>query len=110
MNTTLQYYQSGFCSYGTLFTGTQDIINPEKRFTIYPNPAAGEVNIELLLPSGQHVSITIYDATGKVIYNISESTQQRVVKISTTTWSSEFYWVRFASNKYYGAKKLLIQK
>ncbi len=107
--TNLHYYQSGSCSYGTLFTGTQDI-NPEKRFTIYPHPAAEEVNIELLLPSSQHVSITIYDATGKVIYNISESIQQQVVKISTTNWSSGFYLVRVASNKYYGTKKLLIQK
>ena len=53
-------------------TGIEDgaYSSPGNNLLIYPNPTSGSINIELKLENKQSVGVSVYSATGQLVYNV----------------------------------------
>jgi hypothetical protein len=79
---------------------------PEKLPTsvsIYPNPTSSEVNIKVISPNSQFLTIQINDATGKSIYSGNNETTNNSMnaKIDLTSFTSGVYIIYIPELAYY---------
>lgn len=74
----------------------------QEEFVIYPNPTRGNINISLQHSNTQHVSLSIYDITGKVVYKDHLQNNQDTFKISFQHLPNGLYYLQI--------NKLSIQK
>jgi hypothetical protein len=86
--------------------GIPEVVAPGK-FNIYPNPAQGYINIDTGLPSNDHLVVSVYDITGKLILqaNLQGST------LDVGSLSGGLYIVKLSGkNTNTQPVKLLIQR
>ena len=97
---TTTYYVTGITPYGctdtasvtVMVTSSIDIHTIEKDILLYPNPATQTVTIQLDENSYVLKEVTIYDASGCVIYCSNFDTYKAEVDI--TNWASGLYFCR----------------
>lgn len=76
----------------------------ELPFTVYPNPNAGNVSIQLAEPVSK-ASIKVYDALGKIIFS-QENIQDNQIQISNL--ESGIYFLKVTNNGFDNKTKLLV--
>jgi hypothetical protein len=71
--------------------------------SIYPNPTSSEVNIKVISPNSQFLTIQINDATGKSIYsgNYETTNNSMNAKIDLTSFTSGVYTIYIPELGYY---------
>jgi hypothetical protein len=79
----------------------------EANWTIYPNPANQNVNLDLAgLTQG---SIEVSDLSGRVVYVLNLNGEQAKTTINTATWANGIYQVRWTSKQATATRRLVIQ-
>jgi hypothetical protein len=77
----------------------EDIID-EGSFTIYPNPARSDLNIQFVSAASQNAQVDIYDLVGNKVYSSVEETQNDGVNTYTfdvSNLNSGMYILRITS-------------
>lgn len=76
---------------------------------LYPNPTSKEVNIELLMPVNEPITIVMFDLMGKEVKRrIVESPNKNSFKFSVEDLSAGVYHIYIPQLGY--AKKLIVMK
>lgn len=57
---------------------------------VYPNPSQGLLNVELLKRASE-LNISVYDATGKLIFSHRQTNPSNLLQLDTSTWSQGLY-------------------
>lgn len=104
-NITTSPSWKGFAASQGTSTGISNIESSNLDFQVYPNPANDFITISNI-PVGS--SIKIFDVTGKIIWNTSESTQK--ISINTSAFTNGIYTVYIINNKIMAAKKIVINR
>ena len=87
-------------------------VNSSSFFTIFPNPATNQTTIQFTLPHSSHVSVSVFDLSGKKLNTlIDEELQQGdlSLQLNTTQYSKGIYFVRMISIDGIHTEKLIIQ-
>lgn len=85
--------------------GTEDI--SASNWTIFPNPADQNVNLDLAgLTQG---SIEVTDLSGRVVYVFNINGEQAKTTINTAAWANGIYQVRWVSDQATATQRLVIQ-
>jgi hypothetical protein len=85
--------------------GLEDISTDN--WTIFPNPADQNVNLDLAgLTQG---SVEVTDLSGRVVYIFNISAEQAKTTINTAAWANGIYQVRWVSNQATATQRLVIQ-
>ncbi len=90
---------------------TEDI-NPLSASRLYPNPAAGEANLEITLNKSERVSVRIFDISGKQVMHMAERQMPggtSTLPIQTGNLSAGIYTVQVLSGNYRNSMKLVVQ-
>ena len=83
----------------------------EDEWNIYPNPANDKASIELSILYGQEIQVTIFNVTGKVIWNhASQILESPVIEVNLEDVPSGIYQVVLRTNNQIMFKKLVITK
>lgn len=87
-------------------------VNTSSFFTIFPNPTNTQTNIQFTLLHASHVSVVVFDLSGKKINTlIDEALQQgdHSLQLNTAQFSKGIYFVRMISIDGIHTEKLIIQ-
>ncbi len=80
-------------------------------FTVYPNPASADLNVNVTNNNGSTIEISLTDINGKVVFNstLNASNAQENVKIDVSTLSNGVYYLKLNSNASVSTKKVIVQ-
>lgn len=81
-----------------------------ERITVYPNPAKDYVNILLNKYSISPLSVSISDATGRVIFQASYSPSNSSIRIPTYNYANGNYYLRTTMGSASSLQKIVIAK
>ncbi len=80
-------------------------------WSIYPNPVAKNVSINLAKLRGLEVQLTIYDISGKVYWNMPKQTlESSVIDVDLNKMPSGIYHIILQTNNQILVKKLVVTK
>jgi hypothetical protein len=82
-------------SIGNIFASVNEI-------TVYPNPATSVTNVNFNLAEASKVNITLLDATGKVVNNVTDAAMtagKQSVQVNTSNLATGSYLVKIATDK-----------
>jgi hypothetical protein len=106
----LKYYKKGSETWGTpynfdLLSNTKEVISAIQPIQITPNPATHQATIQMeeAMRDGY---LTVFDMTGKVIYEAS-LTNENAVDLSVRDWMSGVYLVRIVGDERVWSGKLV---
>lgn len=90
----------------------EEIEKEIQELSIYPNPAVEQVNINFDYQGVDQLSITVVNNIGQEVYqNISNLNTGAInLEISTSTWDTGIYFIRFQSEQGIKTEKLVISK
>ena len=91
---------SGMCQANYLET-TNNI-----EFSIFPNPASKEINIEI--NSNEQINIQIVDVSGRIVF--FEEVEANSISINTSELTNGIYFLKIMSSTQIGFKKFIIQQ
>jgi endonuclease I len=80
------------------------------KFTVYPNPAASVIRLQLNNGSNEQASVSITEITGKTIYRKQINANQGLVEIPTTGFSSGIYIVKLLTNGAEYSQRIMVLK
>lgn len=79
--------------------------------SIYPNPTAGELTIELIVPHKQDVTISIYNSMGQLaLTKTYKNFNNEIIDLNISGFESGFYFVKFVSSGIFVTKKIVLNK
>lgn len=80
--------------------------------SVYPNPAGAEANVNVSLFKAEHVTVTIYNSIGGIVYseNRDMPAGDNTLKVNTAAFAAGVYNVAVTSKQDYTTKKLVITK
>lgn len=84
------------------------IIDINKAFNLYPNPANNTLNIQLINNVNTEMMLSIFDNTGRLVYSQSVSNTNQSINISQIP--SGIYFVKIQNNTYQQVERLIITK
>ena len=79
----------------------------------YPNPFNPSTTIEFTLPVDGDVNFTVYDVSGRQVYNIEEQNKQPgkySISFNGSSLASGVYLYRLSSGNYSSVKKMALTK
>jgi hypothetical protein len=101
--TGLQSPEASNCSPSII----QEVI-PEAHFEVYPNPAYSVLNIEFSSIESSHVSISILDISGRVVYSHLQAAQpESIVRIDMEHLTEGIYFVVLETDRKVLTKKII---
>jgi endonuclease I len=80
------------------------------KFTVYPNPAASVIRIQLNNGSNEAAVVTVTEITGKSVYSKQVSSNQGLIEVSTSTFSSGVYVVKLVVNGAEYSQSIIVLK
>ncbi len=83
------------------------------RYSVYPNPAINEVNINILSPKAEEFNVSMLDITGKIVAETSTSVPANMpntVRFSTTQLANGIYFVKLNSATTQKTIKVVVTK
>lgn len=105
MINTLGYGIPNFCTAYNILLGTSDIQNIEYTFALYPNPTQGEFTVKSFDNNVSDFTYTIYDITGKIMYQSKQLYQSEFRSDALKNAASGEYILLISTlNKTYSAK------
>lgn len=100
-----------------LLAGVEDDRNPVPSNAVlyqnYPNPFNGSTNITYYLPARDHISLTVFDAVGRIVMRILDRVEQpglHTVNIKPSLESSGVYYYRLLSDAFDQTKSFVFLK
>jgi hypothetical protein len=91
--------------------GMVQIINPEKLFKVYPNPAKEIVNVEVIAPNTLIKNISIYNNQAQMVLSQNSISQSSVQSISVSSLPNGYYTLVIElQDGSQAAKKIIIEK
>ncbi len=82
--------------------------------SLYPNPAADALTVDVQLNNNEVVTVSIFDITGKLVSTVVENSEMNAglnsVKVSTTNLTNGLYFVSVSSGNFVKTQKLVISK
>jgi hypothetical protein len=108
----LKYYKKGSETWGTpynfdLLSNTKEVISAIQPIQITPNPATHQATIEME-EAMRNGYLTVFDMTGKVVYEASLS-NENTVDLSVRDWMSGVYLIRIVGEERVWSGKLVKQ-
>lgn len=81
----------------------------ENRFSIYPNPAADEINVYVALDNAENTVINVLDISGKVIKTIDLGTVdgERTIQVGLDDLSAGIYYIELVNSTERQVKKFV---
>lgn len=91
--------------------GSEEIDNAQ-RFSVFPNPVAEELNIELTGYKSQNIGIEIFDVTGKKMstFNIDHYSGDDTHQVNVDYLQSGMYFVKINANNKTRTRKIVVNK
>jgi len=105
-------YQSASAPVAGTGLGIREITS-ESDFSIYPNPANGNINLAYKLDKEQNVSIELFNTLGEKVYDANQgltSSGQHSMLLNVQQFVAGVYLVRFTTNNATTVRKLVIQR
>ncbi len=92
--------------------GIVQIINPEKVFTVYPNPAQNEINVSTENLDIKIESLAVYNLQGQVLkFRQAQLPEKEITKINTEDLANGNYLLIITTNKQQMAgKKFVVER
>jgi hypothetical protein len=78
----------------------------EEKFTVYPNPASSEINLEV--KDGVGARLEVYSIMGELVY--AETLESAHTQIDCSSFSAGLYTVTVVSDKGVISKKIIINR
>jgi hypothetical protein len=80
--------------------------------SVYPNPATGDhVQLQYNLQAATNLSVTLYDVTGKAVYQTEVlKAQSGMKKLDVSSLPNGIYLVKVAAEDGFATKKIMIQR
>lgn len=101
-------------SFGSCVAGVQDISKDVTLEAAYPNPASQTSNIIYSIPSDAHVTVDLYDISGRKVMPLLADTYQTVgrykIPVDVTSLANGIYIYRVTVNGQSYAQKLTVAK
>jgi hypothetical protein len=91
-------------SYESLLTGIMQI--NDINLTLYPNPARGEINIDISYVT-ENLNLSLYNAAGLELFH--QPVKSPLTKINISSLSPGIYFIKFISGEMSEVKKILIK-
>ncbi len=117
LNNELSYYEGLY-----FFESTHTVLGIDEHETPvnsqnwlgqnYPNPSIINTTIPFYLKEGGHVQISLYDITGRKVYDVMDtnlSSGQNQIDINTSNLTSGIYFYQLKCGNYKEARKMIIQ-
>ncbi len=79
----------------------------------YPNPTSSFVDIKYVLPETEHITLRIYDISGRIVRTLYDGIQnngEHIVHWNTGSLASGIYFTKFETGTYSQTKKITIQR
>jgi hypothetical protein len=77
-------------------------------FTIYPNPAKNQINIDVNGKKEGNISITLFNIVGSVVKNTETMQPSKTIKLDVSHLVSGTYFVKISSKKGNCIKKIIV--
>ena len=91
-------------------TGINSISEPNKYFSIYPNPANNNASINFLsVNNNENKSIVITDIMGKESFHHSYSTLNNKIELNTSSFTNGIYFIHLQNGNESSVGKIIIQ-
>ncbi len=78
-----------------VISSIRNVASAKRSFNIYPNPTASVFSIDLTGLAQEDISISIYNAAGKIVYTKLEKGS---IAIDVSSWNKGVYWVEVSQN------------
>ena len=93
----------------TDFTGIEDEVAAEDKFSIFPNPASESINVAISLTKSENTVINVMDISGKVIktINIGSLNGDKNMNISLEGMSTGVYFIELVNESGKQVKKFV---
>lgn len=102
-------YVFGFRDY-TVASVNHNLLAPEATLTVFPNPSQETVKIEFSLPHGKQGVISVFDASGKMVYSTNVFSHQTFITWDCYLCSSGNYTVTLKSGSMKVSEKVVLIK
>ena len=96
----------------TIVTGMENITN-NVIWSVYPNPFYNITNVSYVLENESDVNISVYDNTGKLVYNQINgkmSAGNHFTDIDGSEWSAGMYLIQIRAGESVFSKKIILNK
>ena len=84
----------------------ENVVASEPKFSIYPNPTSGDLNISLEDQSGS-TDIRIIDMSGKMV--LHTKTIEKLFRVNTNAWAKGIYTILLTQNERTASNKVVVQ-
>ncbi len=100
---------SGFILKMDLTSGVEEIQSLQD-FSVYPNPAADQVSVNLSFTTSTNVNVAVYDLVGQRVVNVFQGfVGNETLKFDGSSLSPGVYFIRVEADGGVTSKKLVIQ-
>ena len=89
----------------------ENVVNPMVNTRVYPNPASGEINIEVSASQASEMSISIYNIMGQNVMNqsVSLTTGMNTRPVNISELNSGIYFVTVKANGFENTMKFIVK-
>ena len=95
---------------GTATFSTNDVVNEQEAFKIYPNPANEQITLAFTASSVQKSDISIFDISGKLVKSFKiDRKPSTTINLNVADLSTGVYFVRTQSESGSRVEKLIIE-
>lgn len=87
--------------------------SPSLKITNYPNPVTDQVTLKWQVPSSMPISVSLYDATGRMVRNLytaNDRARVGTVTMDTRSLAAGIYLVRLETAKGSATRKLVVDR
>ncbi len=115
---TIFFTATGVTTQKIAVTGTStkgvgiDNVNNLSAYSLYPNPAQHELNIDFKLENSAEVKIQIIDISGRIVREVNQNFNSGVnsINMNISDVTNGFYFVKMESNNFTKASRFMIAK
>jgi len=93
--------------YNTSINTSSNHLNSYDELSLFPNPAHGQVQMNLPYEGDSEIQVKVYDAIGALILNVAKNYQPQI-EINTSTFAQGLYSFTVESSNYRGIGKVMI--
>jgi hypothetical protein len=87
--------------------------SPSLKITNYPNPVTDQVTLKWQVPSSMPISVSLYDATGRMVrnlYTVNDRARVGTLTMDTRSLAAGIYLVRLETAKGSATRKLVVDR
>jgi hypothetical protein len=94
-----------------MVSGRQKVEGRRKRFTVYPNPAKGQVIIQQYSDKRDPFSMEVYDCNGRILVRKNENSYSpMLLKLDLSSYSTGYYFITITTKHSVETTKVLLQR